>query len=100
MVRTALRVLCAAGALLYHHVVTETPHRSLSYPDSASGIADPSADQNIRQLWLWSSPLLGAAALAAEKRVASAAARGIVINAKFDLLLDGILALVVADAPA
>ena len=52
------------------------------------------------QLWQWSSPLLGAAALATEKRIASAGARGIVINAKFDLLLDGIFALIGADAPA
>jgi hypothetical protein len=94
--QAALAALHEAGAILYHHIVTESPHRSLSYPDTAGVMNDP----HLVQLWNWSSPLLGVAALSAEKKVASPAARGIVVNAKFDLLLDGILAACSANAPA
>ena len=75
------------GPLLYHLLVTESPHRSLSYPDTSDRIDDPL----LAALWQWSSPLLGAARLAAQKRPVTPASRAIVINGKFDLLLEGIL---------
>ena len=71
---------------LYHLVVTESPHRSLSYPGRPDEIDDPM----LQALWQQSSPLLGARRLAAERPSISVDARGIVINGKFDLLLDGI----------
>jgi hypothetical protein len=74
------------GVLLYHLVATDLPHRSLAYPDQPAGIEDP----GLAMLWQKSSPLLGAERLSAEKRFVTPASRGIVINGKFDLLLDAV----------
>ncbi len=76
------------NARLYHLVVTAVPHRSLAYPNQPTGIDDPT----LQQLWQLSSPLLGAEALAAGKPIVKPDSRGMVVNGKFDLLLDGILA--------
>jgi hypothetical protein len=76
----------ADGALHYYLIVTESPHRSLSYPGRPDRIDDPL----LTQLWQQSSPLAGAERLAAGRPALAADARGIVINAKFDLLLDGL----------
>jgi len=72
--------------LLYHLVVTESPHRALAYPDSAEQIDDP----ELRKLWELSSPLLGRRQPAARKPTVTEQSRGIAINCKFDLLLEGI----------
>lgn len=74
--------------MLYHLAVTPSPHRSLAYPGRPDGIEDPV----LLKLWELSSPLLGAGTLAAERPAVTPDARGIVINGKFDLLLDGLLA--------
>jgi hypothetical protein len=74
--------------LLYHLAVTPSPHRSLAYPGRPEGIEDPV----LRKLWELSSPLLAAAAMAQQRPAVSSDARGIVINGKFDLLLDAMLA--------
>jgi hypothetical protein len=83
----ALDTLARAGTILYHLVVSEAPQRSLSYPATREKIEDPL----LGELWDRSSPLASAPRLAAEKRLASAEGRGMVINGKFDLLLDGLL---------
>jgi len=69
------------GVLLYHLVATESPHRSLAYPDSPEGIERP----ELAKLWEKSSPLAGAERLAATKRGVTPGSRGIVVNGKFDL---------------
>jgi len=74
------------GVLLYHLVVTDAPHRSLAYPGQPTGIEDP----GLACLWQSSSPLAGAEWLAVDRRTVATDSRGIVINGKFDLLLDGI----------
>ena len=83
----ALDGLYRTGAVLYHLVVTESPHRSLAYPNTPENIADPV----LQKLWQWTSLLLGSDRLAVEKRTVAADSRGMVINGRFDLLLDGIL---------
>ena len=83
----AMDGLYRTGAILYHLVVTETPHRSLAYPATPEKIADP----HLQKVWEWTSPLLGSDRLAAEKPAVVADSRGMVINGRFDLLLDGIL---------
>ncbi|MHB1033281.1 MAG: hypothetical protein ACYC35_04960 [Pirellulales bacterium] len=84
----ALRaVSTAAGPVaLYHLVVTESPQKALAYPAAADEIEDPA----LRALWELSSPLLGRERLAAEKPTVKPDSRGMVINAKFDLLLEGV----------
>jgi len=74
------------GVLLYHVVVSDSPHRSLAYPGDPAGIERP----ELAKLWEKSSPVLGAARLAAQKRRVTPRSRGIVINGKFDLLLESI----------
>jgi len=76
----------ASPALLYHLVLTEFPHCSLAYPAEPDRIDGA----ELRKLWELSSPLLANRQLAARRPTLSAQSRGIVINGKFDLLLDGI----------
>ena len=71
---------------LYHWVATETPHKSLIYPAGDSEIEEPA----LRKLWETSSPLLARERLSQERPAISADAKGIVINGKFDALLEGI----------
>lgn len=76
-----------AGRLtLYHLVLSESPHPSLAYP------AEPTKmqDAGLVKLWELTSPLLGSRTLAAQKTAVLPESRGMVINGKFDLLLDGI----------
>lgn len=82
-----LHQAAARGVLLYHVVVTESPHRSLAYPDQPAQLTDPV----LKELWELTSPLLGSRRLAAEKRTVAVDSRAIVINGRFDLLLDGVL---------
>jgi len=81
------------GVSLHHLVLTPSPHRSLAYPGEPTQIQDPV----LLKLWELSSPLLGGPQLAAEKPSLTPDSRGIVINGKFDLLWDGILACMPTD---
>lgn len=76
----------AGPVTLYHWVATESPHKSLVYPAGDGEIEEPA----LRKLFETSSPLLARERLSQEKPAISADARGIVINGKFDALLDGI----------
>ena len=78
--------LLTQAALLYHCVATESPHAALAYPDQPDALADPA----LRALWQCTSPLAGRRRLAAARRGLSPDARGLVVNARFDLLLDGL----------
>jgi hypothetical protein len=80
-------MLGQSGARLYYLIVTQSPHRPLAYPNTAEKIDDAV----LRRAWEWCGPLLGSQRLAAEKPNVAADARGFVVNAKFDLLMDGIL---------
>jgi len=71
---------------LNHLVLTESPHPSVAYPAEPTKIRDAA----LVKLWELTSPLLGSQALAARRPALSPKSRGIVINGKFDLLLDGI----------
>lgn len=86
----------AAGSLvLYHLVVTEQPHRSVSYPADDSQLEWP----GLQGLFELSSPLLGREELSVSKpTIVAADARGLVLNAKFDLLWDGIRAALADDS--
>lgn len=81
------RVSAAAGPVtLYHLIVTEEPHKSLAYPANADEIQEPM----LKKLWGVTSLLLGRERLAADKPAITAESRGMVINGKFDLLLEGV----------
>ena len=71
---------------LYHCVLTESPHASVAYPAEPSAIQRP----ELVRLWESTSPLLGSPTLAARKATVTEQSRGLVINGRFDLLLDGI----------
>lgn len=81
------RVDPSAGPVtLYHLVVTEEPHKSLAYPASDEHLGTPT----LKKLWEATSPLLERESLAAEKRPVTTESRGMVVNGKFDLLLEAI----------
>lgn len=81
------RVDSAAGPLtLYHLVATEGPHKSLAYPANDEDFDEPP----LKKLWQASSLLLDRERLAAEKRPVTADSRGMVVNGKFDLLLEAV----------
>ena len=72
---------------LYHLVITEAAQRSLAYPATAEELET----DGLRQIFEISSPLLDRARLASEKpALVSAESKGLVVNGKFDLLLDGL----------
>lgn len=76
----------AGPATLYHLAATESPHKSLAYPASDAELDDPC----LKKLWEISSPLLSRRRLSQEKAAISDESRGMVVNGKFDLLLEGI----------
>lgn len=77
----------AAGApTLYHVVATETPHKSLAYPADAEPLDEPC----LKKLWELSSPLLSRDRLSQEKPAVTDESRGMVVNGKFDVLLEGV----------
>lgn len=82
----AERRSAAGPATLYHWVATETPHKSLVYPADAAELEDPA----LCKLFETASPLLARERLSQEKPSISAEARGLVINGKFDALLEGV----------
>lgn len=82
----AERKTAAGPVTLYHWIATETPHKSLVYPADAAELEDPA----LCKLFETASPLLARERLSQEKPSISAEARGIVINGKFDALLEGV----------
>ena len=86
---TALTTLSpgAGPVLLYHAIATEAPHSSVSYTQSDTALDDP----GLKAAFAVSSTLLGREELAISKpALVKPQSRGIVINGKFELLLDGI----------
>jgi hypothetical protein len=81
-----LRQVAGTSPLLHHLIRTESPHASLAYPADASLVASPEC----AQVWEQSSLLLGRQTLALRRPAISEQSRGIVINGKFDLLLEAI----------
>ena len=81
-------VQAAAGPVsLCHLAATESPHKSLAYPENDSEIADP----GLKKLFELSGPLPDRQRLAAEKpKVVTSESVAMVINCKFDLLLEGV----------
>jgi len=78
-------VSIGAGPLaLYHLVVTEAPHKSIAYAQAAADFDDP----GLQALWALTSPLLGRERLGAQRPAITPESRGMVVNGKFDLLLE------------
>lgn len=89
------RVDATAGPVaLYHLIVTEEPHKSLAYPASDEEISSPA----LKKLWQATSLLLDRERLAIEKRPVTVESRGMVVNGRFDLLLEPIKRLIPADS--
>jgi hypothetical protein len=74
--------------LLYHVVATEDPHPSVLYPNSPDALQDA----NCQVIWSLTSPLEAAAMLAETRPQIQPDSRGLVVNGKFDLLLDSVKA--------
>ena len=77
----------AGSVIIYHTIATETPHSSISYCETDVDLESP----ELKAAFAVSSPLLGRDHLVESKpALVKPLSRGIVINGKFDLLLDGI----------
>lgn len=74
-----------AELILYHHVATEQPHPSAAYPESETGLEQPS----LATAWHCTSPL-GNANGDQNSSNLSESSRGMVVNGKFDLLMEAI----------
>ena len=73
--------------VIYHVVATDVPHSSLSYCENDDDLSLP----ELKSLFAVTSDLLGRDDLMQKKpSVVKPGSRGIVVNGKFDLLLDGI----------
>lgn len=70
--------------VLYHVIVTEAAHRAVTYPSSPDGLEC----DGLRTLWELTSPLSQGDALAGKRPGVSPGARGMVINAVFDVLAE------------
>ncbi|HVW02533.1 MAG TPA: hypothetical protein VHB77_19410, partial [Planctomycetaceae bacterium] len=75
-------------ALLYHVVATEDPHPSVLYPNAPDALQDAA----YQVIWSLTSPLEAAAMLAETRPQIQADSRGLVVNGKFDLLIDSLKA--------
>lgn len=76
----------AGPVALYHLVATEAPHASLAYPETGDALASA----GLRTLWEVSSLLVDAPRLEAQRPGLKPGAHGIVVNGKFDLLLESV----------
>lgn len=75
---------------LFHLVVTETPHRSVVYPEQANELETP----ELQQMFDLSSPVLNREQVAANNpNLVKPEARGLVVNGKIDLLVETMLAM-------
>jgi hypothetical protein len=82
----------AGPVLLYHLIYTESPHPAVAYPPDDHDLQDPI----LKKLLGATSTLVGSERLSALARAnVTANSRGFVVNAKFDLLLDGLKAVLV-----
>ena len=89
----ALEPLTRLGdqVLLHHVVATEEPHPSVAYPTNDGALQTAP----LQLLWRLSSPLLGGEELAQTRGpTISASSRGIVVNAKLDVLVPGLRSVV------
>jgi hypothetical protein len=77
---------CGQPVALYHLVVTEESHPAARYPATP----DTLETHQLQDLWRVSSPLLCVEQLAEDKPEFNAESRGLVVNGKFNLLLDAI----------
>lgn len=82
----SVRSAAPGGAVVYHLIVTETPHTSVVYPSTG----DVLQTDELRSCWEATSLLLGRERLSATRKTVTIESRGIVVNAQFDLLLDEI----------
>ena len=73
-------------AVLYHLVVPETEHLPVMYAGSAGDLED----SELQTLWGLTSPLLCRSHITADDPSIAADARGMVVNGKFNRLLDAI----------
>lgn len=81
--------VASGSTVVYHSIATEAPHTSLSYCESDDGLETA----ELKVAFAASSALLGREQLMESKpALVKAQSRGIVVNGKFDLLLDGIRA--------
>jgi hypothetical protein len=87
--RWAARLTELGNVLVYHSIVPEIPQPTVAYPDTVEQIAESSA----APFWQITSPLVGAGAIRAKRPAIGATSRGIVVGAKFDLLLASIEAI-------
>ena len=95
-VAVAASALAKMGdVLVYHSIVPEQLQRTIVYPADAEQIANPT----MASLWQWTSPLAGADQIAAKRKTINPASRGLVIGAKFDLLIESIQALLMNPDP-
>ncbi len=78
----AAQLAAPQGPWLYHLVLTESPYRSIAYPDDPASIDDPRLEALCRH----ASPLAGASQIAQRRPAVSPRARGLVVNGRFDLL--------------
>ncbi len=76
----------SSAGVVYHLIMTESPHKSLAYPDTDGDIESSS----LKRLWNLSSPLLGRERLCNARPTIKSSSRGFVINGKFDLFVEGI----------
>jgi hypothetical protein len=67
-------------------IVTEEPHKPLAYPGSDGEIGPLS----LKKLWSVTSLLLDRERISAEKSFITGDSRGMVVNGKFDLLVDAV----------
>jgi hypothetical protein len=72
----------AEAVMLAHMVLTESPHRSLSYPAELPAMEAP----ELVRLWELSSPCAGLQQVSAGRPALPPGSRALVVNGKFDLL--------------
>ncbi len=81
--------VASGPVVVYHAIATESPHTSLSYCETDADLGCP----ELKAAFAVTSPLLGRDQLTESKpALVKPLSRGIVVNGKFDLLLDGIRA--------
>jgi len=86
--------VASGAAVLYHAIATQAPHTSVCYCENDAALET----DELKAAFAASSPLLGRTELAESKpTLVKPESRGIVVNGKFDLLLDGIRSALAAE---
>ena len=70
-------------SILYHHIATELPHPSVAYPETENVLDHPS----LAAAWQCTSLLINAGEYQSRSNI-TASSRGMVVNGRFDLMLD------------